>query len=167
MYDDITPPLSDEFLREIGLITAYWSALEAQMEVAILLHQKIDLSVGLVVTSSLGGLAKWNLLETFNNEGAFEPLSTKEEVKKLLRRINNAHARRNEVAHHVWVATDNPKVAVRQSVRARGQLNVINERVHIGQLQTIAEQIRQTGEDLSTFMDLQGLRVEDSTEDAL
>jgi hypothetical protein len=158
MIKDTTPPLSDEFLREIGLVTAYWSALEAQMEIAILLHQKIDLSVGLVVTSSLGGLAKLNLLDTFNNEGAFEPLSTKEDVKKLLKRINSASARRNEVAHHVWVATDDPKVAIRKSVRAKGKLNVVNERVHIGQLQTIAEQIRQTGEDFTAFMELQGLR---------
>lgn len=151
------PPLSDQFLREIGLITAYWSALEIQLELAILEYQEIDPSVGLVITSHLGGSAKIELLRTFNYEGAFEPKSTKKDVNLLFDSVLEAYKRRNEVAHHLWVATEDPEVAKRKSVEARGKLRVIDERVHISDLRSIAKKIRDVGDKMTEFMVLQDL----------
>lgn len=162
-----TPPLDDRFLRLIGLITCYWSAIEAQMEFAILLHQKIDPSVGMVITAEMGGRAKWDLLVMFNNEGAFEPKSSKKDVEKLLRRVKRAYTKRNEVAHQVWVPTENPNIMKRKGVRTKGRLRVIDQRVHISQLERTAEFIHSVGLCFSRFMEHQGLRMKNGPKNAL
>lgn len=160
------PPLGSRVLQHIGLITAYWSALEAQMEFAILRTQEINPSEGLIITSHLSFRAKKDLLMTFANGGAYEPEAEAAELKRLLGDIQNAYGLRNNVAHHVWSATGHPHVARRQSIKARGTLQIIDEEVHLSQLAQDAEMIRALGERLLQFMERHGLAPKDGTDDA-
>ena len=162
---DKTPPLSWEFLAQIGLITALWSAIEAAMQIAILRIQEIDLPTGMVVTSELGFRQRYNLLMTLANEpGGIEPETDALALKSILKRIWNAYPKRNAAVHPLWVATDDPLVAKRMGVRAKGRLRVISEPVNIKDLAKDAEEIRQIGSDLSAFMERKGLTAEGGIE---
>ena len=157
MSDD-TPPLSHEFLAQIGLIAAQWSAIEVAMELAILKIQEIDLSTGLVLTSEIGFRQRYNLLMTFANEpGGIEPKTEADTLKRILKRIWNAYPKRNAAVHPLWVATDDPLIAKRMGIRAKGRLRVISESVSLDDLIKDAEEIRQIGGYLSAFMERNGL----------
>ena len=161
--DDL--PFSREFLTQIGLITTLWSGIEAAMEIAILEIQEIKLSTGLVVTSELSFRQRHNLLMTFANEpGGIEPETDALALKGILKRIQNAYPKRNAAVHPLWVATDDPLVAKRMSVRAKGRLRVVSEPVSIKDLAKDAEEIRQIGSDLSAFMERKGLTAEGGME---
>ena len=62
------------------------------------------------------------------------------------------------------MATDDPLVAKRMSVRAKGRLRVVSEPVSIKDLAKDAEEIRQIGRDLSAFMERKGLTPEGGME---
>ena len=63
--------LSDPILRNMGLVTASWGVLEAQLEFLILRHQEIDINTGLLLTANLSFRAKADLLLTFAAAKAF------------------------------------------------------------------------------------------------
>lgn len=154
------PPISDPILRNIGLIAALWSALEVQLEFAILRHQEIDLSTGMLLTTNLGFQSKIYLLTTFANEGGIQPESEAKALLKLLSRIHAAYADRNLVVHSVWTATDDANIARCRGIRTRGKLRLLDEPMSVDRLAEIADVTRQIGADLTDFMERHNLTPE-------
>jgi hypothetical protein len=147
------PPISDAFLREIGLITAYWSALETQIEFLILHMHGIG-KIGRVLTAKIDARAKIDLLRVINQGGGFGPDKTS--VSRLIERIKQAHDRRNEVVHNVWFPTFDPLIAERTAIRAAGELKIVSQPVWLRDLKAISRSIRKVGLDLSDLIELHG-----------
>ncbi len=127
------------------------------LEFAILRHQEIELSTGMVLSANLGFQSKLYLLTTFANEGGFEPESECRALLKIIGRIQEAYGKRNLVVHSVWVPTDDPNIGRCKGVRARGRLRVIDEPISVDRLTEIAEEIRQIGADMTIFMERHNL----------
>ena len=157
-----TPPLSPPILQNIGLIAALWSALESQLEIAILRQQEIDLPTGMVLSANLGFQSKLYLLRTFANEGGVEPVSEAKELLNLIQRIQRAYRDRNLIVHSVWAATEDPNIARCKGLRVRGKLRIIDEPISVDRLADIANMIRQIGADLTAFMERHNLTPENS-----
>ncbi len=132
------------------------------LEFAILEHQKINLSTGMVLSANLGLQAKLYLLTTFANEGGFEPESEGKAFLKIIGRIQAAYGQRNFVVHSLWAVTDDPNTARCQGVRVRGRLRLIDEPISVDGLGEIAEEILEVGADMSDFMHRHNLTPEHS-----
>ena len=148
----LASPIAEPILTRIGLIASSWSALEAQLEFAILRHQEIDLGTGMLLTANLGYRSKVDLLTTFANEGGITPETEAKALLRLLGRANVAYGERNLVVHSVWSATDNPLIGRIQGVRTKGKLRVLDEPMSVNRLNDIAEEIVQVGGDIFDFM---------------
>ncbi len=153
MTDQDEWPLPSAFLECIGTIAVLWSAIEIQMEVALLRIQEINLSTGMVVSSELGFRSKCNLLLTAANEqGGIKSEAEAKALKNILKRIQDAYPKRNNAVHPLWIRTEDPNVATRKGIRAKGRLRVVDEPVKLEDLATDAREIAQIGFDLTAFM---------------
>lgn len=149
--------LSDPILRNIGLVAALWSALEAQLEISILRLQDIKLETGMVLSSTIGFRSRIGLLRTFANEGGVKPENEAKALLDLLKRMEAAYLNRNLVVHAFWTPTDDPNVGNIKGVRATARLRVINEPMTVDGLAKIADEIHHIGADMLAFMERQRL----------
>lgn len=158
--------ISDELLRSIGLVAFYWSVLEAHLEFLILKLQDIPFQTGLVLTSHLGFRARCYLLHTAVNDDPALSDSASKELKQLIVRTEAAYPKRNQVVHSVWTPTDDPLVARYRGIRARGRLKLIDEPMHVNEIENIAEEIHSIGGDFLLFQYRYGLLPKDGPDDS-
>jgi len=145
-------PHNERLLKAIGLTALYWSALEEQMEFAILRFQRIPPSSGLPITSNVGFKGKWDLLDLAAKDGTALPSAEAIRLRKILTRILNAYPKRNRAVHAIWIPTKDPAVVLKAGIRTKGKLIAAHDRIEIAQVEADAEEIRQIGEDLSAFL---------------
>ena len=162
---DQPPRLTHEFFYYIGLIVAHWTAIEVHLEFVILETQEIPTGAGLPLTSSLGTRAKMDLFETIINwkNDRADPKDT--ELTQIVADIKSAYAKRNNVAHHLWSPTTDPKVGRRRTIRARGRLKEVEELVSIDSLDSDAEFIHGVGQRLTDMHKAKRFHSEHSDDD--
>ena len=126
---------SDNHFQVIGMILVLWSYIEMAMECAICRLYDINMDRGLVLTSNIGFQSRVSLLRILAKRGAIEDAEAAKECLSLLSRIEKGYADRNAVAHALWSGTDDPAVAQRMAIRAKGsRLRCIQEPVHLSEL---------------------------------
>jgi hypothetical protein len=135
-------PLSDEHLYAIGGIVVIWSHIELAMEVAICGLYDINIDRGLVLTANIGFQSRVSLLRILATRGAIKDKATAADLLKLLARVEERYAERNAVAHGVWSGTEDPKVARRMSIRAKGnRLKCADDPVSFDQVDAVCAKL--------------------------
>lgn len=146
--------VSDEFLCEIGRITAHFALLERDL--INLTHQLLGLPDGMArsITSELSfrGLQQLSaslLRERLPNEVAV--------FEKILGRVSKAEEKRNAVAHSLWGAgwqnTNGERTVIRTKFTAKQKkgLNLVREELTATDLKKIAYQISVAAYDVEEF----------------
>ncbi len=145
--------VSDAHLRAIGAIIVNWSAIDTQMEIAILGLYKINPDRGMVLTSNISFANRLTLLRILAMRGAIEDVNLAEECKTILNRIESTYGLRNAAAHGVWGKGDTPTTAKRMAIRVKGnRLRTINEQVTAEELEATAPQILKLKIDFSDLL---------------
>jgi hypothetical protein len=153
--------LPDEFLRALGLITVNFSYLEYMIAVhcGVLISAKIP-GTGWVITSEMSVKNLLGLLSSlFKN--AFRNPEVQEELKDLLKRIDDCCTQRNLVTHSIWtpefdfVKEIKGEVIrrIKYTAKRKKGLDVQWENYSPDDLHQIANSIREVTEDLKSFME--------------
>jgi len=123
------------------------------MEAAICGLYEINPHKGLVLTANIGFQSRIALLRILATRGAIKDSTIAGAALKLLTRIEEGYAKRNSAAHGVWSGTDDPIVARRMSIRARGsRLVCADDRIPLGRLQATANELDDLRLDWSRFL---------------
>ena len=113
------PPKSH--LEAIGAIAAQWAVIEVTIEMIVLGLYELHMDRGLVFTSLLTLNAKVDLLRILANNEAVDDKALSERLMAVANRVPEVYGERNKVVHGQWVRTDQPGVARRLTLRARGK----------------------------------------------
>ena len=138
----LSPPVSDEHLRLIGLITVNFSWLETVISMGIwkLLGYERQQDIGNIVTSELSFrnlMALLSALSMYKLSNA----KTNAELKKLLKKSAQAEEKRNLIMHSLYATREGPEDVIRMKTTAKVYkgLKYHRERLTIDELSEIAD----------------------------
>jgi hypothetical protein len=131
-----------DHLAAIGSIAVIWTAIESIMETTLLGLYEIDIGRGLVLTANLSFHARMSLLRILTGESVHMDPAQAEEMNVILTRIDAGFGDRNAIIHGLWGPGDEPGIARRLSVRARGKkLQAISQNYKAQHLWAISDRL--------------------------
>lgn len=157
--------LPDHFYYNIGQIAAKWSAIEAELEFIILDAYEIKQENGLIISSQLGYRAKTDLIRVLLNWKADHEPPKDKELFDLMAKVDEAYGRRNATVHSIWRGSDDPNIAYRTSIRAKGKLKYGSDPVTIEELEADVEALRALGKALHAARNAKRFSTKDGNED--
>lgn len=128
------------------------------MELAICSLYDVNLDRGLVLTSNIGFQSRVALLKIVGKHGGIKDPVEADKFIALVKRVDAAYADRNAVAHGVWTGTDDPAIAYRSSLRAKGtSLRASNDPVSLADLEAVVTRLETLRVDFVTRCKFLGL----------
>lgn len=146
--------LSDDFLTEIGRITAHFALLERDLTDLIHLLLGLPENVARTITSELSFRGLQQLAASL----AKERVPAKSEgLKDVLKRVGKAEEKRNYISHSIWGAARTKAGEERKVVRSKFSaklhkgLHFTREELKVSELRAIATEISVAAFDVEAF----------------
>jgi hypothetical protein len=160
LADNIDMPLSDEFLKQLGRVTANFATLEFYLAFAVTGLIGPEQAIGQMITSEMSFKAKLALLNSllkFKLSAQHKPVAGCEaELIDLVRVITNIEGKRNHYMHSAWVLADgqDPDKPTRLKITAKQKkgLHQYSEDVGAEDLQAFADEIRAAAEKMTPLL---------------
>lgn len=149
---ELVIPLSDEHLRSIGKITAYFAKLELLVSFCIWSLIEGEQRLGQIVTAELSFSGKVALLSSLYRYRVNSP-ERLTELEELLDRVSQAEEKRNAMIHSFWGAGRTKETITRIKTTAKRSkgLKFHFQEMKVQELDEVADFIAGVAYDVETF----------------
>lgn len=135
--EETTPFLPRPMLEAMGNLAAYWAYLESATEVAIWTFLKVPRQLGAPVTTHMGMVSRCQALRALAVQ-CFDTKSTLfEKFDEMLKDIESARIKRNEIIHAFWHHTADGESAHHLRTTARGALKDEIKEITLTEIQDV------------------------------
>ena len=151
MTDQGGDRLTQDQLRGIGQVTVNFNYLEGIIGLLIYIFSGLETQkMAQAFTSKLSFRYKLDLLEALVVERGPTPDQFRG-INLLIRKADRYNSRRNELIHSTWMASDDPKKALRMKGKLKHGYKVVVEEMDVYELERFARLLDRLSEDFIKF----------------
>jgi len=148
--------LPDEHMRLVGIIAAHWESVDMLLQRAVAEIMKLEFNRVRLLTETLSVQAKLDLIGAYARRAL--PKAKAKRFRQTIKAVQDAYAQRSAFVHAKWLEGPSKDAPRRVVVRTKGgKLSVKDDPCPVDDLQAVARQVFDAGQDLTLQFQRYGL----------